>query len=295
MSKIECPCGGEGCEGVNDGGRHQCGGPAEACCVPGCQECGAHEKSALDDEARSIAERARAGERATVSPEMLAAVNAELAKNALAPDNDASDLLTADETKWLTGENDACPLCWLFSNKDAPRAAGNDEYCKQHAPEAVVGGLLAAREPVAVKPLREVVGAVIIRDGRVLLTQRRPGKSFAYCHESPGGKVDPGESHHEALGREGREELGIEIVRIPEHPLWCGEVASPNGGARVSLYLVTEWTGEPTPREGQGLGWYEPCEIPGLVMTPANVAAMGEVVRAVKASAAASVGPKVRQ
>jgi len=135
-------------------------------------------------------------------------------------------------------------------------------------------------------PLREVVGAVIVRDGRALLTQRRPGKSFAYCHESPGGKVDPGESHHEALRREGREELGIEIGRIPEHPIWCGHVHSTNGGAHVSLYLVTEWTGEPAPREGQGIGWFEPCEIPALVLTPANVAAMAEVVLAVEASAA---------
>lgn len=36
----KCPCGGEGCTGVEDGLRHQCGGPQEACMVQGCIECG---------------------------------------------------------------------------------------------------------------------------------------------------------------------------------------------------------------------------------------------------------------
>lgn len=40
LTQKPCPCGGEGCEGTSDGLRHQCGGPAEACCVPGCGECG---------------------------------------------------------------------------------------------------------------------------------------------------------------------------------------------------------------------------------------------------------------
>lgn len=35
-----CGCGGDGCSGVDDNERHQCGGPAEACAVVGCKECG---------------------------------------------------------------------------------------------------------------------------------------------------------------------------------------------------------------------------------------------------------------
>lgn len=39
--EVPCPCGGVGCRDVADGALHQCGGPSEACAVPGCQECDA--------------------------------------------------------------------------------------------------------------------------------------------------------------------------------------------------------------------------------------------------------------
>lgn len=37
---VECGCGDELCGGPENGFRHQCGGPKEACMVPGCRECG---------------------------------------------------------------------------------------------------------------------------------------------------------------------------------------------------------------------------------------------------------------
>lgn len=36
----ECGCGDRLCGGPNDNEHHQCGGPKEACMVPGCRECG---------------------------------------------------------------------------------------------------------------------------------------------------------------------------------------------------------------------------------------------------------------
>lgn len=43
-----CPCGEPKCSGVNDGANHQCGGPGEACLVPGCRECGTRRIVARD-------------------------------------------------------------------------------------------------------------------------------------------------------------------------------------------------------------------------------------------------------
>lgn len=57
-----------------------------------------------------------------------------------------------------------------------------------------------------------VVGAAIIRDGRVLAAQRAEPASLAGGWEFPGGKVDPGESEEEALVRECAEELGVRVV-----------------------------------------------------------------------------------
>lgn len=59
-------------------------------------------------------------------------------------------------------------------------------------------------------PLR-VVGAVIIDGDRVLTARRAPGRSAAGLWEFPGGKIEPGESPQQALARELREELDVEI------------------------------------------------------------------------------------
>ena len=56
-----------------------------------------------------------------------------------------------------------------------------------------------------------VVAAVIIRGGKVLIGRRMDSDSFGGQWEFPGGKVDSGESDREALKREIREELEVEI------------------------------------------------------------------------------------
>jgi 8-oxo-dGTP diphosphatase len=56
-----------------------------------------------------------------------------------------------------------------------------------------------------------VAAGVVIEGGRVLLAQRKAGAHLAGAWELPGGKVEPGEDPREALRRELREELGIEV------------------------------------------------------------------------------------
>ena len=68
-----------------------------------------------------------------------------------------------------------------------------------------------------------VVAAVISRDGRYLITQRRPQATLPLLWEFPGGKVEAGETDQEALVREVRERLGVDVrvgseVRRVVHP-----------------------------------------------------------------------------
>jgi len=65
----------------------------------------------------------------------------------------------------------------------------------------------------ALSPLVLVVAAVVVRGDRVLLARRPPGKHLAGSWEFPGGKVEAGESPADALAREVREELALEIER----------------------------------------------------------------------------------
>ncbi len=59
-----------------------------------------------------------------------------------------------------------------------------------------------------------VAAGVLVREGRVLLAKRPEGKHLAGLWEFPGGKVEPGESPEDALVREVREELGVELTRF---------------------------------------------------------------------------------
>jgi 8-oxo-dGTP diphosphatase len=62
------------------------------------------------------------------------------------------------------------------------------------------------------KPELAVVAALILRDSKILVCQRRRDDSHALQWEFPGGKVEPGELPQEALARELLEELGIEAT-----------------------------------------------------------------------------------
>ena len=57
-----------------------------------------------------------------------------------------------------------------------------------------------------------VAAALIFRDSKLLICQRRREDTHGLQWEFPGGKVEPGESPQEALARELREELGVEAV-----------------------------------------------------------------------------------
>ena len=56
-----------------------------------------------------------------------------------------------------------------------------------------------------------VVGAMIERGGRYLITQRPPHASLPLLWEFPGGRVEEGETDEDALRRELREEMNIDV------------------------------------------------------------------------------------
>jgi 8-oxo-dGTP diphosphatase len=62
------------------------------------------------------------------------------------------------------------------------------------------------------KPELTVVAALILRDSKILVCQRRRDDTHSLQWEFPGGKVEPGEIPQEALARELREELGVEAT-----------------------------------------------------------------------------------
>ena len=59
-----------------------------------------------------------------------------------------------------------------------------------------------------------VTAAVVVENGKVLVTQRKEGDSHGLLWEFPGGKVKEREEPREALERELREELGVEAKAV---------------------------------------------------------------------------------
>ncbi len=103
-------------------------------------------------------------------------------------------------------------------------------------------------------PLIEVAAAIIENpDGTFLMASRPQGKAYAGWWEFPGGKVESGETARQALDRELREELGIEVVTA--WPWLKRDFVYPHAHVMLRFFRVTEWRGVPHPHEGQALAW----------------------------------------
>jgi len=111
-----------------------------------------------------------------------------------------------------------------------------------------------ARQGAADRAQVQVAVGVLIRsNGDFLLTSRPAGKPYAGYWEFPGGKVEQGESTYDALCRELREEIGIEVHSATP---WKVEVIDyPHALVRLHFFKVTVWEGELQMREAQDAQW----------------------------------------
>lgn len=113
--------------------------------------------------------------------------------------------------------------------------------------------------------------ALVDADNRVLLQKRPEGKALAGLWEFPGGKVDVGESPEQALIRELREELGIDVRESCLAPLTFASHAYDRFHLLMPLYLCRQWKGLLAPREGQEIAWVAPNRLNAYPMPPADV------------------------
>ena len=101
-----------------------------------------------------------------------------------------------------------------------------------------------------------VAAALYHRDGRILIAERPAGKHMAGRWEFPGGKVAPGESEADALVRELKEELGVDVADCRH--LMRLEHSYEDRDVELSLWVVASFRGEPQSLEGQRLKWVRP-------------------------------------
>ena len=108
----------------------------------------------------------------------------------------------------------------------------------------------------------KVVAAIIERDAKILIGQRRREDSHGLKWEFPGGKVERGESPASGLARELREELGIEATIGRE--LVRYEHRYPRRTSILLIfYSVTEFSGVPESLAFEKILWESPEKLPG--------------------------------
>ena len=105
-----------------------------------------------------------------------------------------------------------------------------------------------------------VAGALIDREGCVLIAQRPAGKHMAGRWEFPGGKVAAGETEAAALSRELREELGVEVI-ASRHLMRQAHSYDHGRHVELSLWIVESFNGVPQSLDGQRLKWVQPARL----------------------------------
>jgi 8-oxo-dGTP diphosphatase len=126
-----------------------------------------------------------------------------------------------------------------------------------------------------------VVAAIIVVDGRVLVSKRLPHVRFGGMWEFPGGKVEPPESEPLALVRELREELGVEIAVEGLYDQAEDSFVKDGSIRHVQLrfYRASLLANSPSPRaiEVAAFAWVGPEQLAQLTMPPVDAGVVRRV------------------
>ena len=115
-----------------------------------------------------------------------------------------------------------------------------------------------------------VAAALLDADERVLIAERPAGKALAGLWEFPGGKVGADETPEQAIIRELREELGIDVTARCLAPFTFASHGYDDFHLLMPLYLVRVWEGLVAPREGQAVKWVRAARLGDYPMPPAD-------------------------
>ena len=122
------------------------------------------------------------------------------------------------------------------------------------------------------------MGAIIIKDEKILCAQRGNAKALASLWEFPGGKIEEGETPREALERELVEELRIEVA-VAKTDFEQTSYEYDFGQVNLTTFLCTLTNGTPQLTEHKAIQWLKPSELASLEWAPADIPAVEKLMK----------------
>jgi len=120
-----------------------------------------------------------------------------------------------------------------------------------------------------------VVAGALISGATLLVAQRQRPPELAGLWELPGGKVSAGETEADALVRELREELGVDVI-VGDR---LGADVPIGDSLILRAYLVTHTDGDLHPHDHRALQWVRADELRSLDWVPADRAWLPELAK----------------
>jgi 8-oxo-dGTP diphosphatase len=118
--------------------------------------------------------------------------------------------------------------------------------------------------------MKQVVAALIVKGGKILICQRTKHQTMPLKWEFPGGKIEEGEQPRDALRRELDEELGIDATVGNEVARIRHEYKSGNS-VELRFYVVYEFRGELENRIFKDMQWVERKNLPSFDFLEADL------------------------
>jgi 8-oxo-dGTP diphosphatase len=112
--------------------------------------------------------------------------------------------------------------------------------------------------------------ALIDASNQILIAKRPNKKHLSGLWEFPGGKIEKGESPENALIREVKEELNININNKCIAPLTFSEFDYKKFHLLLLLYVCRRWEGEPMSMEKNEIKWVKANTLRQYKMPPAD-------------------------
>ena len=118
--------------------------------------------------------------------------------------------------------------------------------------------------------MKQVVAALIFKDGKILVCQRTRHQVMPLKWEFPGGKIEEGEQPRDALRRELEEELGIK-ANIGEEAARIRHEYKNGSAVELRFFVVYEYEGELENKIFRDMRWATRAELPSFDFLEADL------------------------